>query len=75
MDGTSPAACQFYQRSMLTSIERKVMMVLEELGLDYEPVYLDLGKNEHKGEEHTKHNPNGRIPTLIDHKNGDLTVW
>ena len=51
------------------------MMVLEELGLDYQPIYLDLGKKEQKGEEHTKHNPNGRIPTLIDHKNGDLTVW
>ncbi|KAI1792061.1 glutathione S-transferase C-terminal-like protein [Ganoderma leucocontextum] len=53
----------------------KVMIVLEELGLDYQPLYLDLSKNEQKGEEHTKHNPNGRIPTLIDHKNGDLTVW
>ncbi|KAM5544899.1 hypothetical protein V8D89_001797 [Ganoderma adspersum] len=53
----------------------KVMIVLEELGLDYQPIYLDFSKGEHKAEEHTKHNPNGRIPTLIDHKNGDLTVW
>ncbi|PIL28384.1 hypothetical protein GSI_09535 [Ganoderma sinense ZZ0214-1] len=53
----------------------KVMIVLEELGLDYHPVFLDFSKGEHKAEAHTQHNPNGRIPTLIDHKNGDLTVW
>ena len=51
------------------------MIVLEELGLDYQPIFLDFGKGEHKAEAYTKHNPNGRIPTLIDHKNGDLTVW
>ena len=51
------------------------MIVLEELGLDYQPIFLDFSKGEHKAEEYTKHNPNGRIPTLIDHKNGDLTIW
>ena len=51
------------------------MIVLEELGLDYQPIFLDFSEGEHKAEAYTKHNPNGRIPTLIDHKNGDLTVW
>ena len=51
------------------------MTVLEELGLTYEPIYLDFSKNEHKSPEYTKLNPNGRIPTLIDHKNGDFIVW
>ena len=37
-------------------------MVLEELGLSYESIYLDLSKGEQKGPEHTKYNPNGRIP-------------
>jgi glutathione S-transferase len=49
--------------------------VLEELGLTYNSKYLDFQKGEHKGEEHVKLNPNGRIPTLIDHKNGDYTIW
>ena len=49
--------------------------MLEELGLTYESKYLDFQKGEQKGEEHTKFNPNGRIPTLIDHKNGDFIVW
>ena len=49
--------------------------MLEELGLTYESKYLDFQKGEQKGEEHTKFNPNGRIPTLIDHKNNDFVVW
>ncbi|OBZ71599.1 Glutathione S-transferase 1 [Grifola frondosa] len=53
----------------------KVAIVLEELGLVYEPIYLDFYKAEQKGPEHTKYNPNGRIPTLIDHANNDFVVW
>ena len=48
---------------------------MTELGLTYESVYLDFQKGEQKGEEHTKFNPNGRIPTLIDHKNNDFVLW
>lgn len=54
---------------------RKVAFALEELGLTYEPIYVDFGKNEHKAPEYTKYNPNGRIPTLIDHRNNDFVVW
>ncbi|EMD39934.1 hypothetical protein CERSUDRAFT_112178 [Gelatoporia subvermispora B] len=53
----------------------KVVYVLEELGLTYETIYLDFGKGEQKAPEHTKYNPNGRIPTLVDHKNNDFAVW
>ena len=54
---------------------RKVAMVLEELGLTYEPIYLDFSKKQHKAPEYTKFNPNGRIPALVDHQNGDFVVW
>jgi glutathione S-transferase len=54
---------------------RKVVLVLEELGLSYETVYLDFDKKEHKAAEYTKLNPNGRIPTLIDHENNDFVIW
>ena len=54
---------------------RKVAPVLKALGLTYEHVFLDLLKQEQKGAEHTQFNPNGRIPTLIDHTNGDFAVW
>lgn len=53
----------------------KVVFVLEELGLTYESVYLDIDKGEQKEPKHTQYNPNGRIPTLIDHKNGDFVLW
>ena len=51
------------------------MFVLEELGLTYHSVYLDFQKGEHKAPEFTQYNPNGRIPSLIDHHNGDFVVW
>ena len=54
---------------------RKVAIVLEELGLEYQPIYLDFQKGEHKAPEHTQYNPNGRIPSLIDHKNNNFTIW
>ncbi|KAI0343560.1 glutathione transferase Ure2p5 [Trametopsis cervina] len=53
----------------------KVAMVLEELGLTFEEIFLDFAKGEHKDPSHTKYNPNGRIPTLIDHKNNDFVLW
>ncbi|KAI0770293.1 glutathione S-transferase C-terminal-like protein [Fomes fomentarius] len=53
----------------------KVVIVLEELGLSYHTIYLDLHNGEHKQPEFAKINPNGRIPALIDHKNEDFTIW
>nr|AWK67871.1 glutathione transferase-like protein [Sparassis latifolia] len=56
----------------------KVAIVLEELGLTYEAVYLSAfeeGDRNVKGPLHTKYNPNGRIPTLIDHRSSDFVVW
>ncbi|PSS32161.1 hypothetical protein PHLCEN_2v2069 [Hermanssonia centrifuga] len=53
----------------------KVAIVLEELGLTYESIYLDLKNGESRSPEHTKYNPNGRIPTLIDHKNNEFVIW
>ncbi|KAM5544506.1 hypothetical protein V8D89_002166 [Ganoderma adspersum] len=53
----------------------KVAIVLEELGLTYESVYLDFNKGEQKAAPHTALNPNGRIPTLVDHQNGDFVIW
>ena len=54
---------------------RKVAYVLAELGLEYESRYLDFAKQEQKSAEYTKYNPNGRIPTLVDHANGDFVIW
>ncbi|KAH9891656.1 glutathione S-transferase C-terminal-like protein [Cubamyces lactineus] len=53
----------------------KVAMVLEELDLSYRTIYFDFTKDEHHSPEHLKYNPNGRIPTLVDHGNGDFAIW
>ncbi|KAG8801328.1 Glutathione S-transferase 2, partial [Serendipita sp. 399] len=38
-------------------------------------VILDFAKEEQKSEEYRKLNPNGRIPTLVDHSNNDEVIW
>lgn len=43
--------------------------------MTYETVFLDLRGKEHLKPEHVALNPNGRIPTLVDHHNGDFTIW
>ncbi|KAK7683195.1 hypothetical protein QCA50_013868 [Cerrena zonata] len=53
----------------------KVAHVLDELKLTYETVYLKFDKQEQKGPEFTKLNPNGRIPALVDHHNNDFVIW
>lgn len=46
--------------------------MLEELGLSYETVALDMKTKEHKAEPYLKINPNGKVPALVD---GDFTIW
>lgn len=44
----------------------KVSIMLEEIGLAYEPHTIDIGKNETWGPEFLSLNPNGKIPAIID---------
>ena len=44
----------------------KVSIMLEELGLAYEPHMIDIGKNETWTPEFLSLNPNGKIPAIID---------
>lgn len=44
---------------------RKPLIMLEEMGVDYEAVPIRLD-GEQKSPEYLKLNPNGRIPTLVD---------
>ena len=50
-------------------------MVLRELGLAFESIFLDVNKMEQKEPRFTKYNPNGRAPALIDHHNNDFVIW
>jgi GST-like protein len=53
----------------------KVSVALEELGLPYSVRPISLGQLEQKQEWFLKINPNGRIPAIVDHDNGDFAVF
>ena len=44
----------------------KVSIMLEEIGLPYEPHLVDFGKDDQKTPEFLSLNPNGKIPAIID---------
>ncbi len=44
----------------------KVGIMLEEIGLPYEPHFINIGDNESWTREYLSLNPNGKIPAIID---------
>lgn len=46
--------------------------MLEELGVPYEVMPLNMSEKEQKSEAFLKINPNGKIPAIVD---GDFTLW
>ena len=59
-----PDRLQLY--SLPTPNGVKVSILLEELGLVYEPHLVDIGKNETWTPDYLSLNPNGKIPAIID---------
>jgi GST-like protein len=59
-----PERLQLY--SLNTPNGVKVSIMLEEIGLPYEPHLVDITKNETWGPEFLSLNPNGKIPAIID---------
>jgi GST-like protein len=59
-----PERLQYY--GLPTPNGAKVTILLEELGLPYEPHLVDIGKNESWTPEFLSLNPNGKIPAIID---------
>ncbi len=53
----------------------KASITLEELGLPYKVRRIDFEKREQKEPWYLKINPNGRIPTIVDHDNGGFAVF
>ena len=59
-----PDLLQLY--SLPTPNGVKISIMLEEIGLPYEPHLVDIGKNESWTPEFLSLNPNGKIPAIID---------
>ena len=59
-----PDRLQLY--SLPTPNGVKVSIMLEEIGLPYEPHMIDIGKNETWTPEFLSLNPNGKIPAILD---------
>ena len=53
----------------------KASCTLEELGLGYQVSAIDISTGKQREEEYLRINPNGRIPTIIDHDNNDFAVF
>lgn len=49
-----------------------VQWYLEELGVDYEYISLDLRAEEHRQAEYLEINPIGKVPAIVD---GELKLW
>src|SRR4051812_36349575 len=45
----------------------KITMFLEETGLEYKPIPINIGKGEQFKPDFLKVSPNNRIPALVDH--------
>ncbi len=59
-----PDRLQLY--SLPTPNGVKVSIMLEEIGLPYEPHFVDIMKNKTWGPEFLSLNPNGKIPAILD---------
>jgi len=59
-----PDKLQLY--SLNTPNGVKVSIMLEEIGLPYEPHLVDIGKDESHDPDYLSLNPNGKIPAILD---------
>lgn len=55
----------------LSGHSHRTRLFLGLLGADYEPVFVDLMKGEHKTESFLRINPFGQVPALVD---GDTSI-
>jgi GSH-dependent disulfide-bond oxidoreductase len=53
----------------------KISIALEEMSLPYTFRHIKLSASEQKQDWHVALNPNGRIPTIIDHGANDFVVF
>lgn len=59
----------------LFSSAGRCLLLLEELGINYEKVGLKFSDKQHKSDDYLKINPNGKIPTMVDEEENGFTLW
>nr|WP_330359425.1 glutathione S-transferase N-terminal domain-containing protein [Moorena bouillonii] len=68
----SQSSPQLKLYSGLRSRATIVQWYLEELGVPYEYILLDMKAGEHKQPEYLSINPMGKVPAIVD---GDFKLW
>ncbi|WP_223789704.1 glutathione S-transferase family protein [Marinicella meishanensis] len=53
----------------------KISVMLEEMGVEYQVHPVNFAEHEQKGSAYLALNPNGRIPTIVDHEADDFVVF
>ena len=53
---------------------RKISIMLEELGVEYNPIFINLEKKEQFAEDFSKISPSNKIPVIVD-KDNNQTVF
>jgi len=53
----------------------KVAIILSELNLSFNTIFLDFNSGEQRAPEFVTINPNARVPALIDHQNDNTSIW
>ena len=53
---------------------RKISLMLEETGLDYNMIPINIGKDEQFDPAFLKISPNNKIPAIVDHDNNDFAL-
>ena len=53
---------------------RKISIMLEELGVEYNPIFINLEQKEQFSEDFSKISPSNKIPVIVD-KNNNQTIF
>ena len=60
--------------SSATPNGRKISIMLEELGVEYNPIFINLEKKEQFAEDFSKISPSNKIPVIVD-KDNNQTIF
>ena len=60
--------------SSATPNGRKISIMLEELGVEYNPIFINLEKKEQFSKDFSKISPSNKIPVIVD-KNNNQTIF